>query len=346
VLVGRAAQVAQLRAAVKQAAAAQSGTVLLVEGDTGTGKTALLDVLEAGCRDAGFRVFRSTAFPLEQGLPFSALLSCGVLAGEDSTVGPAAHGAEALGPDRIAGTLEWALGRWTARAPVALLLDDAQWADPQSVDMLSRLAQARSAGPLLVAVATRQPCLPTRSGVPDLHVRLGPLDAAATAELAYRTAGKPVPQDRVCAAAGNPRYVIAEARAFAQEDGTDAARPGPGGEAAVTGPAEEILRELASLPDRARDVVEVASVLGTCVRLVELADVLGVLPEDVVAAAGEAVAQGVLHLDRQVVMFRHDLVHRTVLNSLSPAVLAALRHQVEQTAVSAAPAGGVRGTLV
>lgn len=73
-LVGRKVEAARLRAAVLRVESGRGGTVL-VEGDAGIGKTALLDLVAAYCRRAGMTLLRGGGSPLEQGLPFAALLS-------------------------------------------------------------------------------------------------------------------------------------------------------------------------------------------------------------------------------------------------------------------------------
>jgi predicted ATPase len=159
-LVGRKVEAARLRAAVLRVESGRGGTVL-VEGDAGIGKTALLDLVAAYCRRAGMTLLRGGGSPLEQGLPFAALLSG--LRGHHQEASPqitallrgeGTHEAES----RMASITEavaQTLHRWTGGSPVVLLLDDIQWADSASLEVLNRLARHSDRPPLLVVAATR-----------------------------------------------------------------------------------------------------------------------------------------------------------------------------------------------
>jgi hypothetical protein len=171
-------------------------------------------------------------------------------------------------------------------------------------------------------------------------MRLGPLDAAAAAELARRTAGTAPLRSRMSAAAGNPRYVIAQA--LASPTGGPGGSARAGGRAGATGAGDEVLHDLVSLSDRARDVVEVTAVLPRPAGLEELAELLGIGREDGAAAVGEAVAHGVLRYDGHLVAFRHAMTHQAVLDGLPSAVRTALESQARHHSMRACGTGDVR----
>ncbi|MDT0436630.1 ATP-binding protein [Streptomyces doudnae] len=113
--------------------------------------------------------------------------------------------------------LDWVLTHLTVlRAPMVLVLDDAHWADPESLGWLAAFAPRAEQLPLLVVVAYRPDELPDhadafrrlpgRAGGRPLD--LEPLSAAAVARLARVTLGT-APDDAFCrecwaVTAGNP----------------------------------------------------------------------------------------------------------------------------------------------
>ncbi|MFF1874970.1 AAA family ATPase [Kitasatospora herbaricolor] len=312
-LIGRGAELAQLRRAVASLGAGR-GNAIAVEGVAGTGKSLLLDAFAFECRAVGVRVFRGAALPLEQGIAFAALSSCMGGRFTEQAAAPS-RGQDAPGQvaGRIAGAVAASLRRAAGGGPVAIVLDDAQWADAQSVDVLTAMAGAGA--PLLVVVATRQ----RLRGPHWTGIRLGRLDEGSVAQLARAMAGAPVAPARLAPAEGIARYVIA-----------------------LTGDADEsdvlppellaaVLRELDPLPDHTRDLLEVMAVLGPTAPVDELATALGITTREVLDAAEEAVTHGVLHHHGDELAFCHSLLHRALLLALPATVRTALRLQIDST---------------
>ncbi|MFE3112062.1 AAA family ATPase [Kitasatospora indigofera] len=332
-LIGRQRELAQLRSAVARLGVGRNSAIT-VEGDTGAGKTMLLNELAFECRAAGIKVFHGAALPLEQAVPFAALSSCmgGHLTEQVADLRRSA-GAPVGATAQIARNVAATLDRAAGEGPIALLLDDAQWADPMSMEVLTDLAAAGGVAPLLVVVATRQ-----RLRVPGwAGMWLGRLDEGSTAELALLTAGGPVPPDRLALAEGIPRYVIALADALGKRGpripSGEQAR-GTAGDVHPLGDLgpelhEVLVRELDSLPDRARDVVEVVAVLGLSAAVEELAAVLAVSVDEALTAAGEAISSGVLQQHSDELTFRCRLLHQVVLLALPETVRIALRLQID-----------------
>ena len=312
-LIGRGAELAQLRKAVASLGAGQ-GSAVAVEGVAGTGKSLLLDAFAFECRAVGVRVFRGAALPLEQGIAFAALSSCMGGRFTEQAVAAPSRGQDA--PGQVAGRIAGAIAASMRRAgggPVAIVLDDAQWADAQSMDVL--IAMAGAGAPLLLVVATRQ-CL---RGPHWTGIRLGRLDEGSVAQLARATAGAPVAPARLAPAEGIARYVIALA--------------GDADESDVLPPEllAAVLRELDPLPDHTRDLLEVMAVLGPTAPVDELATAFGITTREVLNAAEEAVTHGVLHHHGDELAFRHRLLHRALLLALPATVRTALRLQIDST---------------
>src|SRR6185369_2290406 len=138
-LVGRSAEVTRLHALAREAVAGR-GAAVLVDGEPGIGKTTLLDEAERDCAALRVRVLRGGAEDLEQGLPFAAIGAClglrapapepavarlaALLRGEGTTPSTAAANHEFAVTEAILDLVDG----WCTTGPVALIVDDAQWA--------------------------------------------------------------------------------------------------------------------------------------------------------------------------------------------------------------------------
>lgn len=164
--------------------------VLVLRGEAGIGKTSLLRYVAHRAPDC--RVLRLSGVESELELPFAALHQlCGPLLGEVETV--PAHQEEALRvalgiaagppPDRFVVGLAVlsVLADVAARQPLVVLVDDAQWLDEPSCQVLGVVARRLVGESVLLAVAVRETAEDRMfSGVPELAIEgLGPDDARA-----------------------------------------------------------------------------------------------------------------------------------------------------------------------
>ena len=174
VLVGRDAEVAQLRAALDRAAAGRPA-IVVVAGEAGVGKTRLVAelvgqagelgavALTGGCLDVGEGVLAYA--PLVEALrPLVVVLDPGeldrVLGGARAELarlvpelGPQAGGrpAEApLAPTRLFELLLGVLHRLAERGPVLLVVEDLHWADQSTRDLLGFLVRNLRGGVAVV----------------------------------------------------------------------------------------------------------------------------------------------------------------------------------------------------
>ncbi|WP_344576702.1 AAA family ATPase [Nonomuraea roseoviolacea] len=156
VFVGRAAELALLRAELR-AAAAGHARVVAVEGPEGIGKTALLHQALAECLDAGTgpRAGRSG----RTGTGTRVLAVSGERGERDLSFGlvrQLVRGAAGLDdPWRAGRALAAELNRLEAEGPLVVLVDDVQWADRSSLLSLGYVLRRLPRGRLLVAVAGR-----------------------------------------------------------------------------------------------------------------------------------------------------------------------------------------------
>ena len=362
-LAGRERELDSIRNLIQSAEHGHGGALWIV-GEPGIGKSALLDAFEREARESGFRVLRGAAWQLETGLPFAAIGSCLGLAGPDPPV-PAARVAEALragespeesssAPYRELVVIETILGavdEWCADGPLAILLDDAQWADHPSLLTLRRIGLMSGHHPLAIVLTTR--AVPQNEHLARLladleeqggrALRPGPLPAPQVAELVERLLG--ARPDRgllhlVSRAAGNPLYVTEFVEALNREgriritDGT--ARYEAGSAAAGDSPeraplprtlAEAILRRLDFLPRPARSTLQLAAALGAGLNVAELAVILGKPPVELYDVIEEALQAGLLVDSAGELTFRHDLIRQALSESLPATVQGGLRTQ-------------------
>ncbi|MFI9275924.1 AAA family ATPase [Kitasatospora sp. NPDC052896] len=211
-LFDRQRELAALTAAM-EAAARGRGSLLVVTGGIGTGRTALLRALPALARQRGGQVLSASGALLEQDLALGVvgqllepLLSETALEPPHDT--------------RLFAELLELVTEFGARGPLLMLLDDLQWADTASLRWLGylakRLANLRVA--LVVAVREGDPGAeePRIHEITDraaLVLRLGPLSAAGTAALVAERFGQLADPALAAACheagAGNPMLLTA-----------------------------------------------------------------------------------------------------------------------------------------
>ncbi|WP_347231752.1 ATP-binding protein [Streptomyces malaysiensis] len=153
----------------------RGGGVIAFEGPGGVGKTALLGEARRRAVARGCTVLRARGGEHEQGAAFHVVrqLFQPVLAatGEDEhrrilggwydivapAVGLVVSGSGgAPDPQGVRDGLDWLVTRFTVEhAPVVMILDDVHWADPESLDWLTRFASRTADLPLLLAVGYR-----------------------------------------------------------------------------------------------------------------------------------------------------------------------------------------------
>ncbi|HEY8544364.1 MAG TPA: AAA family ATPase [Acidimicrobiales bacterium] len=270
-LVGREDQQAAIDRLLAAAREGRSGALVL-RGDAGIGKSALLDhaVRSAG----GMRVLRGVGIESEAELAFGALhlLLHPFLDRLDRLPGPQAAAlrtafglAEGSAPSRFlvgAGTLGL-LAELGTEAPLLVVIDDAQWLDRSSSDALLFAARRLQADPVAILFAARHGAVPFAApGVASIEVPGLPPEAAADL-LDGQAPGLAAPlRARVLAeAGGNPLALIELGTSYraAQDAGTVdlAEQVAP---LQVTWRVQEAFRaQIAGLPEATRLALEVAA---------------------------------------------------------------------------------------
>jgi DNA-binding CsgD family transcriptional regulator len=169
-LLDRAEELSLLAAAIK-AAAAGSGSAVLIEGAAGIGKTSLLN---AACEEAalaGMTVLRASAAEFEGGYAWGVvrqlfdhkLQPTGALQLHDDAAELAApalgHGLPSLGEDdySVLHGLYWLTATLAQHSRVVVAVDDVHWADQPSARYLAHLVRRLDGIGVLVVLTVRQP---------------------------------------------------------------------------------------------------------------------------------------------------------------------------------------------
>jgi hypothetical protein len=192
VLVGRTAELDLIDDAID--AVEDRGSVLVFLGEAGIGKSVLLDAARDAARSRGLRVLSTVGAEAESGLPYSSLhrLIRPLLGDVDRLPGPqrsmllGAFGmADHDGGDLFLVALA-ALGLVAAEAsrqPLLITVDDLQWLDEASREVITFVARRIESDPVVMIGAIRAGHLvpAERLGLPE-H-RVGALDAGASRAL-------------------------------------------------------------------------------------------------------------------------------------------------------------------
>ena len=360
-LVGRAGELATLRALVDPHSSGGPGGVVL-RGPPGIGKSALCaafaeearargaSVVSVECRGspAPYGPVRAAVESLldASGVPDLPPHTLAVLAALTPAAGPAAPTDGPLSRHQVIGALRRLLLAATSGRPVAVVADDVHDADSATVEALLHLVSPRD--PIVLVLAMRpQSTLDRQIGrrLRTHHlavVEVGPLDASDAAQLAVATAGRPLDDATIAAitglSAGNP---------FATMELAGTPGLGAGGRL----PAD-VGR---AITDRLVDVDDGEVALLT--RLALAGEELD--PEMVLTLAGgddEETAFALLDhaLDARVLVvtgeryrFRHDLVRRALVDRIPPHQRRAVHRDVARRlgAAGAAPADVARHWL-
>jgi len=305
------------------------GGALVLRGDPGIGKSALLDVaVGRACRRA-VRVLAASGVQSETRLPFAGLhqLLEPVLGLADRLPWQQRNAllrAFGIGRDGATDALLTSLATLeliievAAESPVLLVVEDAQWLDQPSCAALSFVARRVEKECALILIAVRSGYATAFDGAGLAELRLGPLDdAAAAAVLNHRSPKLDATLRRrvLEEAAGNPLALIELPASLATEHLC--------GEPLITGPVRLTSRLERAFAARAADLGGDARAL----LLVAAADDRGLVAEIVSATANlldaepgpaaldAAVDAGLVFVDGGFVRFCHPLIRSAIYHS-------------------------------
>ena len=298
------------------------GQALLVEGEAGIGKTALLSEGVRAARVSGLRVLSARAAQAEAQMAFATVgdLFAPTLDETLPQVPPVQRRAletalllrEPDGPPpepRLLGLALLSVARALAEAgPLLLGLDDVQWVDPSSADVLRFLLRRLESEPVGVLATVRGrpvdvPLELDRAFDGFRRLTVEPLSADAIHGLLWDRLALNLTRPELVrmheVAGGNPFFALELGRAIVRgtvrADGTDVVLP--------VSLSALVTERLGGLPTRVRDtLVAVAALAAPSVTLIEA------LGADVVGDLELAEQQGVVELDGDRIHFTHPLL--------------------------------------
>jgi predicted ATPase len=247
------------------AGARSGGEALVLRGEPGVGKTALLSTAAVSASKAGFRVLRAGGVEFEVDMPFSALhQALDPLHADFEQLNPAHREAlrvalgfgEGAAPDRLLvsnATLSL-LRHASASQPLLLIVDDLPWLDRASASVLGFVARRLAGSRIGFLAATRsgEESFFGRTGLPGHELR--PLDddaAAALVEAHFPTLAIRLRRRVLAEARGNPLALLELAAAFSRRP-ADALQDLPG-VPPVTGRLQRLFAaQIRELPARTR----------------------------------------------------------------------------------------------
>ncbi len=293
-------------------AAAGHGSVVLVSGEAGVGKTTLT---RAAIEQAGdrFVVRRGSCDDLTTAAALGPLLEAVPELGELAASDADQHV-----------LLRTLLGRFRSAAPTLLVLEDVHWADGATLDAVRYLGRRIDDLAMLVVATYRSESVAGRPPLQRLlgeltaarRVELEPLSADGVAALVASDASGADPHVLHAETGGNPFYVT-EVLAGAGRDVPATVR-------------DAVLARTAGLSTGAHDVLAATAVLGRA-PLAAITAVAGGAAGDV----DECVENGVLVWDGAECTFRHELARRAVDSTLGPGVRAELHRRALAVLVNA-----------
>ena len=343
-LVGRHSEMALLTGLMKEVARGRGGSVL-IEGEAGIGKSALVRAAVVEAPRAGCQVFWGAGDELGQALPLLPFLD-GLRVREPATnprrntivrllLGEVSADRGTDVPAVLAEQLLALVAEECAVRPTILVIDDLQWADPASVTLWGRLAGSARRVPLLLVgmmrpVPQREDVLALRRVAGDaVRLQLTGLTGAAVAELVAALAGG-TPDGNLLrladGAAGNPLYVTELVAALARGSSLTITEAGavelangsvPGSLSAA------IADRLGFAAGPVRQVLQAAALLGVDFAVPDLAIVLDRSVADLIPAVDEARAAGVLAESGAGLGFRHPMIRAALYDEMPVSVRSA-----------------------
>jgi hypothetical protein len=325
-LFGRTGELETLRELIANVRSGQSA-VLVLRGEPGIGKTALLQSLIR--QASGFRVARGVGVESEMELPFAGLHQvCAPMLGRlDSLAEPQRRGlsvAFGLAPgdslDRFLVALAALslLAETSEEQPLLCVVDDAQWLDQASAQVLGFVGRRLLAESIALVFATRTP-VPSPdhlAGLPELRLRglgyesarellatatAGPLDETVAARIIEETRGNPLALLELYRGVSAAEF----AGGFALPHAADL----------PTRIEDEYAARMAELPDEVRRMVLLAAAdpVGDPALIVRAAQRLGLG----IGAMNLAAATGMLAFGANV-HFRHPLMRSAAYRAAAP----------------------------
>jgi DNA-binding CsgD family transcriptional regulator len=318
------------------------GTVVLVVGGAGMGKSRLLGEVAAMAHRLSIRVGCGVADPGDTVVQLSVLMEA-LFEGPFPILERTALGDAHASPEQrywLLQDLEALLEGAALKGPVLVCLDDVQWADSGTAAALRALPSRLATVPIgwVIALRPGQGSPHVRSAVDFLQgqgaakIVLGPLDQAGVAQMAADVLGAEPDSELLRMAerpAGSP-FLLVELLSGLREEGLVRVESGRAELVEWRLPhrvSQTMRRRLEQMSDSARQVATVAAAMGRRFSLDDVAAMLNVSPSELLTPVDELIHADLLAECDGRLMFGHDLTLEAVRASIPGSVRRSLDRQ-------------------
>ena len=334
-----------------------TGSVLLIEGEPGIGKSSLVRHARDDARGAGITALVAHGSELERNYPFGTVLDlfgpllrdnarrAQLFGGPAELARPLFETGRELGSDPSADPfpmlhgLFWLTVNASEQGPMLLIVDDAHWADDASLAFLHYLAQRIEQVALVLIVAYRSGEGAASGGQPPFgydapRVRPEPLTVHGIAALAaaHGVGDAPEAAQRYWEATrGNPFF----ATELLCDDGLALERNQLDPAAIPDAVRRAIVARLDRLGPVARRTAEASAVLDEHATLTQVADLAGITTTECAEAVRVLARSDILDPDRGMA-FVHPIVRSAVYAAVPAAVRAGLHRRAAKLLQDAA----------
>jgi DNA-binding CsgD family transcriptional regulator len=325
-----------------------TGTVTLIEGVAGIGKSRLLEEARRMAIRLSFRVGAARAEPGDSVVELAPLLDA-LSADREPLLEPPILTRPVSAEQRywLLQDIQARLERAALEGPLLLCLDDLHWAGNGTAVALGSLPTRLAGLPIGWLLAYRPDHTPRLMnsterllGEGATKLVLAPLSDSAVAEVTVDTM-RGEPDDALLAMArrcrGSP-YLLTELLTGLREENLVRVVSGKAGllEARLPHRVSDTMRErLNRLSEPARQAARVASSLGVGFSAIDLAGMLGVSPAQLVGPVEELLSANLLVEREEVLTFSHELTREAVRGSLPRSVRRALDRQAADVLLAA-----------
>ncbi len=319
-----------------------AGTVVLIEGGAGLGKSRLLQEVGSIARRLSIRVGAGVADAGESMVQLSALMEA-LFSGTSPLLDRAALRDDHASPEQrywLLQDLEALLERAALEAPLLVCLDDVQWADSGTAAALRTLPARLGSVPVAWVIASRpaQGSRHVRDALDWLErsgaerIVLGPLAHEGVAELAADVLlAEPGPAVlKMAERAGGSPFLLVEILSGLREENLVHIDSGRAELVEARLPhrvSESMRRRLQRVSDEARQAATAASALGRRFSLDDLAAMLDLAPTALLAPVEELIHADLLAEREDKLAFGHDLIRDAVRASVPLSARRALDRQ-------------------
>ncbi|HXL96483.1 MAG TPA: AAA family ATPase [Streptosporangiaceae bacterium] len=347
---GREAELAALERHLGQLLYGQ-GTVALVEGRAGMGKSRLLQEVATMARQRSIRVGSGVAAPCNQMVQLFPLMEA-LFDGASPILERTGLGEAHKSPEQrywLLQDLEALLERAALDTPLLVCVDDLQWADNDTVAALRSLTARLATVPVAWILAFRpgQGLRPLRDALDYLErkgtdkIVLGPLDRAGVALVAADVlqAEPDAAVLKMAERAGGSPFLLVELLSGLREEGLVHSESGRAELVESRLPrrvSESMRRRLERMSDPARQAAAVAAALGRRFSASDLAAMLELPASALLTPIEELIHADMLIEQGDKLAFGHDLILEAVRGSMPVSV----RHALDRQAATVLLAGG------